>query len=112
MSDCLRCVNSACCKLEVDVSKKEYDELSKNIKDKFVLSSEAFITEFPIWKNRKNHIDKNLKSTYATIKKMKDGYCYFLNRASMKCSIYEIKPKSCSNYTNNRCKNIRHICTN
>lgn len=109
--DCLNCINSACCKLEVDISKKEYDMLGKDIKDKFILNSEEFISQFPIWASKKEHINNNSISMYATIKRMADGYCYFLNRMTMECGIHDQKPQTCKEYSTDKCENIRHLCT-
>jgi Fe-S-cluster containining protein len=49
------------------------------------------------------------KDNFATLKKEDDGLCVLLDRESMKCTIYENRPKVCKDYTTSRCSKIRCI---
>jgi Fe-S-cluster containining protein len=106
--DCLKCINSACCKLTVQVSEQEYKDFKqKGLSKNFLKLEDEFINKFP------EHIDKvKLLShlyvdVHATMKKNDDGYCIMLDKETMLCSIYKDRPKVCMDFKNTKCKTIR-----
>ena len=108
MIDCKKCINSGCCKLKIEISKKEYNSLSSNVKKEFTKHIDSFLEKNP---HLKGFIEKDLdilyENNYAKMNKSSDGYCPFLNRETMLCSVYEERPNVCKDYTTKRCKNIR-----
>ena len=108
MIDCKSCINSGCCKLVIEISKEEYESLSDIVKKEFTKHIDSFL-----FKNKrlKGHIDKYLeilyKDNYARMNKSSDGYCPFLYRDTMLCSVYEDRPQVCKNYSNTKCEKIR-----
>ncbi|MCK5630828.1 MAG: YkgJ family cysteine cluster protein, partial [Nanoarchaeota archaeon] len=54
-------------------------------------------------------LDNMFNDLYAELKKSHDGYCVFLNKENMLCSIYEERPQVCKDYTTDRCDKIRVI---
>ena len=109
---CLDCVNSACCRLEVNVSRDEYSRYkSLGMTDLFETFAEKKIRENPEFAPLKHVIDESTNDDdYAELKKGDDGYCLKLDRETMLCSIYDKRPSVCSWYTNDRCEEIRLIC--
>ena len=45
--------------------------------------------------------------TFAYLKQGEDGYCELLDRKTMKCSIYNDRPKKCREYKTEKCSKIR-----
>ena len=78
--DCLKCINSACCKLKITIDKKEYESLKPKIKNEFVRHTDIFIQKNPKYKNKANQIDLMYIDNYAVMKKGNDGFCNFLDR--------------------------------
>ncbi len=109
--DCLKCINSACCKLVIEVDKEEYDNSVKCVKKHLVKRTDAFIKRFPKLESKRNHFDEMYKDNFATLEKSDDGLCVLLDRKTMLCSVYEDRPKCCKDYTTNRCSKIRE-CIN
>jgi len=112
MESCLKCINSACCKLTIDLDRNEYNTIDNYVKSHAIKHSNDFIDKHPSLNIRKNEIDLMYDQLYAYIPKSKeDGLCVLLNRETMLCSVYENRPKVCRDYELNRCENIREICT-
>ena len=110
MIDCLKCINSACCKLTVELDLKEYKRLvNLGLKDKMITYTDLFLKQNPKYKKHKIELDKMHYSNFAKINKNKNGYFVFLDK-DMKCTIYENRPIVCKNYKTNSCKNIRELC--
>tara|TARA_R110002167_G_scaffold24774_6_gene86673 strand:- start:2100 stop:2435 length:336 start_codon:yes stop_codon:yes gene_type:complete len=105
--DCLKCLNSGCCRLKITIDKIEYDCLIPKIKKEFVKHSEIYIKKNPKYKSKQKNLDSMYKDNYAEMKKDNNGYCNLLNQKTMLCSVYEDRPKICKDYTNNKCKKIR-----
>ena len=112
MSDCLRCINSGCCKLIIEIDREEYESLKPEIQNEFELKRDIFLNENPRFRNviPDNELDNMFRDLYAVMKKESDGYCKFLNRETMLCSVYEDRPKVCREYKNTKCEKIRKIC--
>ncbi len=110
--DCLKCINSACCKLKITIDKKEYDSLKPKIKNQFIRHTDIFIQKNPKYKNKANQIDLMYIDNYAVMKKGNDGFCNFLDRNTKLCTVYKDRLNICKTYTNDRCKKIRQLCTN
>ncbi len=115
--DCLKCVNSGCCKLEIYVDREEYDSLDKIVKDNFTTRTEEFIRNNPKYKGKEENFDEMYFSNFATMAKSSDGYCPLLDRETMLCSIYpkprgtDIRPKACQEFEagNKKCLKIREL---
>ena len=111
--DCTKCINSACCTLDVELTKKEHDNfVAMGLNEFLIKKSEIAMLENgqPIEMAQK--IDWMFeRKWYSEIKKGLDGLCVLLNRETMLCSIYENRPKVCQDYENHLCKNIRKLCT-
>jgi len=109
--NCLKCLNSACCKLEVTVNQTEYEYFKTlNLDSIFKTRTEMFLEKNPSYKNRAIYFDNMYRDNFAILKRGEDGYCEMLDQKSMKCSIYDNRPSKCKNYTTDRCKNIRELC--
>lgn len=109
--DCLKCVNSACCKLRVEVDRNEYNEFWRLDLDKhFETMTDVFLKENPKYLKRIKELDEMHKDNFAILKRGVDGYCELLDQTTMLCTIYEQRPSVCKNYTSNRCENIRKLC--
>jgi len=107
--DCLRCVNSACCRLTVEVDRDEYNSFkSLGLSHHFNTRTEIFIAKNPKHKKHTELFNEMYRDNYATIKKREDGYCVLLNK-KMECSIYADRPKACRDYKQLRCVNIRQL---
>jgi len=107
--DCLRCVNSACCKLIVEIDRDEYNSFkSLGLSHHFNTRTEIFIANNPKYKKHTEQFNEMYKDNYATIKKREDGNCSLLDK-KMKCSIYADRPKACRDYKQQRCVNIRQL---
>ncbi len=109
---CLNCQNSACCKeFSVEVGLDEYNELDESIKIHFIRFIDLEINKYPQIKG--TQIEKMLDlefartGRYAFLNSSDDGYCVFLNRENMLCSIYENRPSVCAKFTTDRCDTIR-----
>jgi Fe-S-cluster containining protein len=105
--DCLKCINSGCCKLKITINKKEYDSLIPKIKKQFVKHLDVFLEKNPRYKIKKKFLESMYNNNYAEMKKGIDGYCNFLDKKTMLCSVYENRPKICKDYTNDKCVKIR-----
>ncbi len=105
--DCLKCINSGCCKLKITINKKEYDSLIPKIKKQFVKHLDVFLEKNPKYKRKEKILDLMYDDNYAEMKKDDDGYCNFLDKKTMLCSVYENRPKICKDYTNDKCVKIR-----
>ena len=112
--DCLKCINSACCKepiAQVDI--KEYDRLvDLGYESNMETYTDRFIERNPRYKDKKDIFDNVYKGIFAYLKKGDDGYCELLDRETMLCTIYKDRPKVCVDYKTNRCINIRKLKTN
>jgi Fe-S-cluster containining protein len=107
---CLKCINSACCRLTIDVSKEEYNLLSNDMKQNFTKYSDDFISNSPKYESKRSEIDGMYNELYAYIPKSQDRLCKLLNRKTMLCSVYNDRPKVCRDYELKRCEKIR-LCT-
>ena len=107
MVDCKKCVNSGCCKLVIEVSKEEYNELSEVVKKEFTKHIDSFLEKNPHLKGAAKEIEGVYHVNYARMNKDKDGYCPLLDRETMLCSVYEERQKICKDYSNDRCSAIR-----
>tara|TARA_R110002012_G_scaffold228764_1_gene401245 strand:- start:34 stop:378 length:345 start_codon:yes stop_codon:yes gene_type:complete len=105
--DCLKCINSGCCRLKITIDKKEYESLKPKIKNEFVKHSEIYLSKNPKYKSKAKILDSMYEDNYAEMKKADDGYCTLLDRKTMLCSCYEDRPQACKKYENNRCEKIR-----
>lgn len=108
--DCLKCINSACCKLVIEVDREEYNSLHESVKNHFVKNSDKFINDNPRHAEKKAYLDEMYKDNYAELKKGEDDLCILLDRDTMLCSVYENRPKVCRSYSNDRCFKIRELC--
>ena len=107
--DCLKCINSACCKMVVEVDRNEYSRLLiLGLRDKMTTYTDIFLKQNAKYKSKRKELDKMHSSLFAKIDKDDKGYCVLLDE-DMKCSIYEDRPKVCKDYKHNRCKNIRQL---
>lgn len=107
MIDCLKCINSACCSLEVGLNKIEYEHFVKLGFQKFMTTrTEMFIKDNPKYKGKEKYFDDLYVLNYGIINKNFLGQCVFLNDKK-ECSIYEKRPQACKNYSNNSCEKIR-----
>ena len=108
MVDCLKCVNSACCKLDVEVDRLEFQRFKALRLDKyFETRTDIFIKKEPRYNEQTEILNKMYEANFAILKKGKDGLCVLLDRETMKCKIYEDRPKVCKDYTTSRCGKIR-----
>ena len=106
---CLNCV-STCCKLQIDLTKQDYERLkSMGKEDTAIKESDFFLLSFPEYESKKEFVDNLYSDMYATLKKDSSGYCVFLDPNTRLCTIYENRPQVCREYSNNskHCKNIR-----
>ncbi len=109
--NCLKCLNSACCKGVVEIDKKEYDHFVKlNLDKHFETRTSIFLSNNQMYKSKKSYFDDMYKNNFAILKKADDDYCSLLDQKTMLCTIYENRPSVCKDYTTNRCKNIRELC--
>lgn len=108
--DCLKCTNSACCKLVVEVNRKEYESL--DYKKDFDTNTDVFINKNPKLSSKRKYFDEMYSDRFAELKKRDDGYCVHLDPKSMLCGVYEKRPQCCRDYINSLCEKIREICTN
>ncbi len=107
--DCLKCVNSACCKLVIEVDKEEYEEFNKKgLSDSFITRTDEFLKKRPKYESKRKEIDEMYIDNYAELKKADSGLCVFLGE-DMLCSIYADRPKVCRDYQTSRCESIRCI---
>ena len=73
--DCLKCINSACCGLVVEVSRDEYKEYKKKgLESKFETHIDTFLNKFPKLKNKREYLKENYNSNYAELNKNKNGF--------------------------------------
>jgi Fe-S-cluster containining protein len=108
--DCLKCINSACCKLDVEVDVDEYEKFKElGLKDYFETRTDIFLKKEPKYKEQEKVFNEMYKDNFAILKKGKDGQCLLLDRTTMMCTIYEDRPKVCKEYTSNRCEKIREL---
>ena len=110
--DCLKCINSACCKLIIEVGRDEFNSLHESIKKHFLKNSDKFILENPQHENKRAYLDEMYGENYAELRKDKDDLCVLLDRKTMLCSVYENRPNVCRDYTSDRCGKIRQLCIN
>jgi len=112
MVDCLECVNSACCKLDVEIDRKEFQRFKALRLDKyFETRTDIFIKKEPRYKDQKEILNEMYDNNFAILKKNIDKMCVFLDRQTMKCKIYKDRPKVCKEYLNTNCVSIRQIKT-
>jgi len=54
-------------------------------------------------------LDYVYEEDFSVISKSADGFCVFLNKETRMCDIYEIRPKTCSQFSNEGsvCKKIK-----
>ena len=108
MVDCLKCLNSACCRLDVEVDKKEYDYFKAlGLDDYFTTRADIFLKKNAKYKEHKEIFNKIYNDNFAILNKGKDGQCIMLDRKTMSCMIYEDRPKVCKDYTTDRCIKTR-----
>ena len=111
---CTSCISS-CCKLEVDITREEYDHLKvKGYRDKMITLTDTFIKYHPSYYEKQDFLDKmysDMGNSFAILKRLGDGFCVFLNRKSRMCSIYNDRPSICRNYSNKgvECKTIKEL---
>ena len=109
MVDCLKCINSACCRLDVEINRDEYNRFWRLDLDKyFETRTDIFLKDNPKYIKQMKYFDEMYKDNFAILKKKKDGNCILLDK-DMKCSIYKDRPKVCEDYKHNRCLNIREL---
>ena len=109
MVDCLKCINSACCKLTIEVDRNEYNRLiNLGLRNSITTYTDIFLKQNAKYKSKRNELDEMHKQLFAKIDKDESGYCVLLDK-DMKCSIYKDRPKSCKDYKHNRCLNIREL---
>ena len=107
--DCLKCINSACCKLTVEVDRNEYNKFWKlDLDEYFETKTDVFLKENPKYLKRIKELDETHKDNFAILKKRNDGNCILLNE-NMECSIYEKRPKACREYKQSSCVSIREL---
>ena len=110
MVDCLKCLNSACCRLDVEVSREEYKRFEGlGLTDYFTTRSEIFLKKNEKYREHEELFNKMYNENYALLNKGKDGQCILLDRKSMRCTIYKNRPKVCKEYTTDRCVKIRTL---
>ena len=74
--DCLKCINSACCKLIIEVDKDEYDEFWRlDLDEYFETKTDVFLKENPKYIKHIKKIDEMYEDNFATLKMREDGYC-------------------------------------
>lgn len=106
-ADCKKCINSGCCKLSIQIDKKEYDSLQPIVKEQFIKRIDLFLKKSPHLKGLENELEEMYKNNYAEMKKTADDYCPLLNKETMLCTVYENRPKTCRDYKSNKCSKIR-----
>jgi len=85
MVDCLKCVNSGCCKLDVEVDRDEYNGFwSLGLGENFETRTDKFLDENPKYVKQMKELDEMYKDNFATLNKGDDGLCVLLDRESMK----------------------------
>ena len=111
--DCLRCINSACCRdYEVSVTRDDYlSYVDMGLGDNFTRVSDEVLAKTPVVKATKEliRIIENMSADrFALVNKRDDNYCVLLDD-EMKCSIYDIRPRCCADYTVDRCEDKRWL---
>ncbi len=110
MIDCLKCLNSACCRLDVNVDRNEYERFKAlGLDDYFTTRSDLFLKNEKRYTKHKEIFDEMYKDNFAILNKGSDGQCILLDRKTMRCMIYEDRPKVCKDYSSNRCEKIRKL---
>lgn len=110
MVDCLKCLNSACCRLDVEVDRDEYEKFKAlGLDDYFKTRTEAFLEKNTKYKEHEELFNQMYNDNFATLNKGNDGQCILLDRRTMRCMVYEDRPKVCKDYSFNSCKNIRML---
>jgi len=110
MVDGVKCVDSACCELDVEVDRTEFQRFKALRLDKyFETRADIFIKKEPRYNGQKEILNKMYEDNFAVLKKGKDGLCILLDRQTMKCKIYEDRPKVCKDYITDRCAKIRKL---
>lgn len=107
--DCLKCKNSGCCKLVIEVNKEEYESLAPNVKAEFTKRIDLFLKNNDKYRSKKDSLDKMYHSNYGVMNKAPDGLCTMLDRKTMLCTVYEERPNVCKDYSSNRCEKIRML---
>ena len=111
--DCLKCINSACCKLVVEVSYDEYKQFEKKgLHIYFTRRIDTFLKKYPKLESKREFLESNYSKNYAELNKKEDEYCILLDEETKLCSIYEDRPEVCKKYQTNRCEKIRELCIN
>ena len=110
--DCLKCINSACCKLAIEVGRDEYEVFqAMGLMDSFETTTDKFMTKHPQHDTpiKREQLDSCYSDSdvYAEMKKGDDELCVMLNRETMLCGIYDNRPSVCRDYKTSRCEEIR-----
>jgi len=109
MIDCLKCINSACCKLSVEVDRDEYNTFWQlGLEEHFDTRTDIFLMNNSKYLKYIKQLDEMHKDNFAILKKRKDGNCILLDE-NLECSIYENRPKVCREYKQSSCINIREL---
>jgi len=109
INNCITCLGS-CCKLEIDLTKKEFLKLkSLGYEKEIIKRSELFINQYPNYLDKLSFLDNMYGDCFAILKKSKDGFCKLLDKKTRLCSIYEDRPKVCKDFSSKsqRCKNLK-----
>lgn len=109
IKSCFDCVGS-CCKLTVDLTRKEYNKLKElGHENAMETKTDVFIQEYPQYEKRRDYLDDIHKDVFAVLKKEKGGFCVLLNQNTRLCTIYENRPSPCVDYEMNslRCNSIK-----
>jgi Fe-S-cluster containining protein len=114
--DCKKCINSACCKLVVELTKEDIKRLeSLGYGENIKTNTDIFFSKFQDFKGDKKHIENLYNEAYKTTKtagilsKGGNGFCSLLDNKTKLCTIYSDRPDCCKKYSIGRCKNIRLI---
>ena len=109
--DCTKCTTSACCKLDVVLTREDYHAfVALGYGAHVETETDSFIKKNPEYEKRREFIDNLYDGDYARLLKDEYGMCVLLNENKL-CSIYEDRPRICREYKNDRCEKIRCIPT-
>ncbi len=109
--NCLQCTNSACCKIEVVLSREEYNKfVALGYGSHVEKETDLFIKKNPEYEKRREFIDNLYRDEYARLLKDQSGMCVLIGENTL-CSIYEDRPIACREYETTRCEKIRCIPT-
>ena len=99
---------SNCCRLEVDVTKEEYQVLIGHKSDSVSVRSAEFVKSNPQYKGKEMYLDEMYGDLFGKLKKDASGYCVFMDRSTRLCTVYDVRPKVCRDYEfkSQSCKSI------